>query len=136
MKMMKIKKYQPGEILFFEGEVSVILDGLVFMKSHTQDVVPPIMQGKYIQGDIIGFDQADGGVSSRVETWCIAHAPTEVAVFSKDDFEVNYHVVDSLYSMCGLSTSTARARCSSACSSLTPSSPALVSRPSTCSPSS
>ena len=66
----------------------MILDGLVFMKSHTQDVVPPIMHAKYIQGDIIGFDKTDGGVSSRVETWCIAHAPTEVAVFSKEDFEV------------------------------------------------
>lgn len=72
MKMMKVKKYMPGEILFFEGEVQVILDGLVFMKSHTQDVVPPIMQAKYIQGDVIGYDKTDAGVSSRVETWCIA----------------------------------------------------------------
>jgi|LauGreDrversion4_2_1035121.scaffolds.fasta_scaffold63817_3 hypothetical protein len=48
MKLMKVRKYEKGELLFFEGEVLVILDGLVFMKSHTQEVVPPIMQAKLI----------------------------------------------------------------------------------------
>lgn len=31
---MKFKHFKKGEILFVEKEVMVILDGLVFMKSH------------------------------------------------------------------------------------------------------
>jgi signal-transduction protein with cAMP-binding, CBS, and nucleotidyltransferase domain len=78
---MKIKKFQKGEILFLETEVMVLLNGQVHMKSHTEEVIPPKMLAKYQQGDIIGFSKADGGVSLKEETWCIANAPTEVAVF-------------------------------------------------------
>ena len=55
MKLMKVKRYDKGDLLFFENEVLILLDGLVFMKSHTQAVVPPVMQAKYTQGDVLGF---------------------------------------------------------------------------------
>ena len=72
MKLMKVKRYEKGDLLFFENEVLILLDGLVFMKSHTQAVVPPVMQAKYIQGDVLGFSKSDGGISNKVESWCIA----------------------------------------------------------------
>ncbi|TNV73380.1 hypothetical protein FGO68_gene4626 [Halteria grandinella] len=87
MKFMRFKKFNKGDLLFVENEVMVLLDGLVFMKSHTENVVPPIMQAKYQQGDIIGYSTTDGGISNKVETWCLAQVPTEVAVFSPQDFD-------------------------------------------------
>lgn len=72
MKFMRFKKFNKGDLLFVENEVMVLLDGLVFMKSHTENVVPPIMQAKYQQGDIIGYSPTDGGISNKVETWCLA----------------------------------------------------------------
>ena len=45
--MMKVKKFKKGEILFAEEETMVILDGLVFMKSHVDNVIPPMMLAKY-----------------------------------------------------------------------------------------
>lgn len=41
MRFMRFKKYEKGDILFVEKELMVILDGLVFMKSHSENVVPP-----------------------------------------------------------------------------------------------
>jgi hypothetical protein len=57
----------------------------------------------------MGFEFADKGVSSKEETWCIAQAPTEVAVFKKEDFEVRRHPF--IYSSFGPNISTARTRC-------------------------
>jgi signal-transduction protein with cAMP-binding, CBS, and nucleotidyltransferase domain len=69
---MKVRKYNKDDILFVENEVMVLLDGLVYMKGHTEEIVPPKMLAKLQQGDIIGYSKLDGGVSNKVETWCIA----------------------------------------------------------------
>jgi hypothetical protein len=89
MQFMRFKRFSKGDLLFVEKEVMILLDGLVFMKSHTENVVPPIMQAKYQQGDIIGCARVDGGTSNKVDTWCIAQVPTEVAIFDPQDFEVS-----------------------------------------------
>lgn len=68
--------------------MAVILDGVVHMKSHAENVLPPKLLAKYLQGDIIGFDKADKGLSKKVETWCLVKHPTEVAFFSPADFDV------------------------------------------------
>jgi hypothetical protein len=85
---MKVRRYEKGALLFVESEVMVLLDGQVFLKSHSDNVVPPVVQAKLGQGDVLGHAAVDNGVSNRTESWCIAQAPTEVAVFSPQDFEV------------------------------------------------
>jgi hypothetical protein len=41
MKYMKFKRFNKGDILFVETETIVLLNGLVYMKNHTEDVIPP-----------------------------------------------------------------------------------------------
>lgn len=41
MKFMRFKQFNKGDILYVEKETMVLLNGLVFMKSHTEDVIPP-----------------------------------------------------------------------------------------------
>ncbi len=88
---MSVKKFNKGEILFVENETMVLLDGMVFMKGHTEDVIQPKILAKYQQGDIIGYKPIDNGVSNKNETWCIANVPTECAVFNPKDFEFIWH---------------------------------------------
>ena len=87
LKFMRVKKYTKGEILFVETEIMVLLDGMVFMKGHSDDVLQPKMLAKYQQGDIIGCKAIDNGISNKVESWCIANVPTEVAIFDPKDFD-------------------------------------------------
>ena len=39
LKFMSVRKYKKGEILFVEADVMILLDGMVFMKGHTDDVL-------------------------------------------------------------------------------------------------
>jgi hypothetical protein len=39
LKYMSVRKYKKGEILFVETEIMILLDGMVFMKGHTDDVL-------------------------------------------------------------------------------------------------
>ncbi len=100
-------------MLFAENEVLILLDGLVHMKSHAEDVVPPKMLAKLQQGDIIGCPKMDNGTSQKVDTWCVAVQPTEVAIFDPQDFDViNYLCFfnSCLYSSSGPTTKTQRVR--------------------------
>ena len=47
LKFMGVKKYNKGEILFVETEDMILLDGMVFMKGHSDDVLKPKMLAKY-----------------------------------------------------------------------------------------
>ncbi len=85
---MRCKSYKKDEVIFLDSEVKILLDGLVYMKSHTEEVVAPKMLAKLQQGDIIGCDKLDKGISKKVETWCVANQPTEVAIFDPRDFDV------------------------------------------------
>ena len=44
---MKVKKFNKGEILFVETDVMILLDGMVFMKGHTDEVLQPKMLAKF-----------------------------------------------------------------------------------------
>jgi len=44
---MVIRQYHKNEVLFVEDEVMVILDGIVHMKSHTDNILPPKILAKY-----------------------------------------------------------------------------------------
>ena len=46
-----------------DTEVQILLDGLVYMKSHTEDVTSPKILAKLQQGDIIGCTSLDNGIS-------------------------------------------------------------------------
>ncbi len=43
---MRCKRYKKDEVIFVGSEVNILLDGLVYMKSHTEEVVPPKMLAK------------------------------------------------------------------------------------------
>ena len=40
---MTIKQYQTNEMIFVEDRVAVILDGIVHVKSHADNVLPPTL---------------------------------------------------------------------------------------------
>ena len=42
---------------------------------------------RYSAGDILGFDEGDGGRTSNVETWCICMGPVEVIYMDKTLFK-------------------------------------------------
>jgi hypothetical protein len=44
---MKTRKFKKGDILFVESEVMILLDGLVFMKGHTDEILEPKMLAKF-----------------------------------------------------------------------------------------
>lgn len=44
---MKIKQYNTDDIIYTEEEVSVILDGVIHLKSHALHVLPPKLLAKY-----------------------------------------------------------------------------------------
>lgn len=86
---MTVKRFNTDDIIFVEDKVAVILEGVVHLKSHSDNILPPKLLAKYEQGDVMGFDKSDEGLSRKVETWCIAKHPTEVAYFSPQHFDVN-----------------------------------------------
>ena len=63
MKYMTVKWYNTDEIIYVEEDVVIVLGGIIHMKSHAENVLPPKLMGKYIQGDIMGYQKADNGVS-------------------------------------------------------------------------
>ena len=64
MRFMRCRRFERDEVLFVvDGDVMVMLDGLVHMKSHAEEVVPPKMLAKLEQGDIIGCPKLDNGTS-------------------------------------------------------------------------
>ena len=65
------------------------------MKSHSENILPPKLLAKYLQGDVLGYDEVDQGLSSKVETWNLVKHPTEVAVFKKIDFDVIFLIYSS-----------------------------------------
>jgi hypothetical protein len=47
MKFMRCKRFKKDEVIFVESEVQILLDGLVYMKSHTEDVTSPKILAKF-----------------------------------------------------------------------------------------
>lgn len=89
MKCVTLKHYKTDDIIYVEDQVAVILEGVVHLKSHASNVLPPKLLTKYGEGDIIGYEKADGGLSKKVETWAICKTPVEVFMFSPQDFDVS-----------------------------------------------
>lgn len=85
---MKIKQFQPNEIVFVDEEVGVILEGTVHLKSHSEKIIPPKLIAKFQEGDIIGFDKGDRGLSTKIESWIVTKSPTEIAFIDKNMFDV------------------------------------------------
>lgn len=88
MRYISVRRYNTDDIIYVEEDVAVILEGIVHLKSHAENVLPPKLLGKYIQGDIMGYAKSDNGISQKVETWCIVKAPTEVAIINPREFDV------------------------------------------------
>ncbi len=43
---MRCKRYKKDEVIFVDSEINILLDGLVYMKNHTEEVVAPKMLAK------------------------------------------------------------------------------------------
>ena len=67
-------------------EVSVILIGDVVMKSHEFSLSPSKILARFVEGDIIGYDN-DNGHSIKTDNWCVCRCLTIVAAFKYEDFE-------------------------------------------------
>ncbi len=61
MKYMRVKRYNTDEIIYVEEEVAVVLEGIVHLKSHSENILPPKLLAKFTQGDIIGYPVCDNG---------------------------------------------------------------------------
>lgn len=88
MRHMTVKRFKTDDIIFVEDKVAMILEGVVHIKSHSENILPPKLLAKYEQGDIMGYEKSDNGLTKKVETWCIVKHPTEVAYFTPENFDV------------------------------------------------
>lgn len=84
---MKIKRFETNDMIFVEKDIGVIADGIVHMKSHSENILPPKLMAKLKQGDVLGYEKADDGISVKVETWYLVKAPTEIIFFDPRDFD-------------------------------------------------
>ena len=46
LKFMRCKKVEKGQVVFVDSQVHILLDGLIYMKSHSEEVIPPKMLAK------------------------------------------------------------------------------------------
>jgi len=44
---MSVKRFKTDEIVFIEDSVAVILEGVVHVKSHSENILPPKLLAKY-----------------------------------------------------------------------------------------
>lgn len=55
---MTLRQYNKDDIIFVENEVVVILEGIVHLKSHAENILPPKLLAKYGEGDILGYEHS------------------------------------------------------------------------------
>lgn len=85
---MTIKRLKKGDIVFCESEVAVILDGKVKMLSHEVSITDPIDLDTLGEGDVIGYEKADEGMSKKTESWLVVHSEeVELAFMQEEIFE-------------------------------------------------
>lgn len=68
--------------------MGVVLNGTVFIKDHSQDIMQPVSLGRAVSGFVLGFDEIDEKLTGRVQTWLLAQEPTEVVFFSSKTFKL------------------------------------------------
>lgn len=85
---MRIERFKKGAIIFCETEVGVILDGKIKMLSHEGNITLPEDLDTLGEGDIIGYDKADEGISKKTESWLVVDSEeVELAFFKPEIFD-------------------------------------------------
>ncbi len=68
--------------------MGVVLVGTIFVLSHAEvDIMKPRLLFKCNEGQIIGNEDLDQGVSSHSESWLLTYENTEVIFFKKEHFQ-------------------------------------------------
>lgn len=91
-KFLAIATYEEkskGEIIFSTKDTSsIIISGLVSMKSHEKDYVKPSMVTVLKRGGVIGAGQLEHNVSAKPNNWFQALSRVELIKVPRSEFEV------------------------------------------------
>ena len=69
----EIRVVRESELVFLgEDEVAVLLVGYMILRNHSKSLLDASTIVKYGSGDIIGFEEIDGGISRNPESWLAA----------------------------------------------------------------
>ena len=83
---MKVKHHAQGSIIFPDFEVCIILEGVTQAKRHSFGQRIPFLLSNPSEGDILGFVEGDGGLTSHVETWVSTLTDVEAIWMTRQDF--------------------------------------------------
>lgn len=74
--------------MFLNNRIGVVICGSIELRVHDkEDFLKPVAVRKVVEGDILGFSDGDGGISSCPLSWLVAmQTDTEVLFFEKKDF--------------------------------------------------
>ena len=86
----EVELYRSDQPIFLRDRIGVITMGSIEVRCHDgPDILKPYFTRKAIEGDVIGFEQGDDGVTSSPLTWLICKQDmTEVIYFSKEHWDL------------------------------------------------
>ena len=89
---MVVRHHPAGSAIFADAQVCVVLGGMVESKQHLAGRRVPLPVNKFRRGDILGFDQGDGGQTSNVNTWSTCASAVEAIWMEPGDFADLWHL--------------------------------------------
>lgn len=73
MQTAQVEFYEKDSLVFIKNRVGVITSGAIIICKHPNTSTGPIqIIKKSVEGDIIGFDEGDGGLTANPLTWFLA----------------------------------------------------------------
>ena len=89
LQQTEVELYEKDQVVFLNNRVGVIICGAIELRIHDkEDFLKPVLVRKALEGDILGFTEGDGGISSCPLSWLVSmQSDTEVIFFEKKDFE-------------------------------------------------
>ena len=89
LRSARLRVYKKDDIVFISRSVAVILSGAILIKNHPMDDLSnPKLLSKAQEGDVIGFDEGDTGITADPLTWMVTFSDnTEVLIFTREEFK-------------------------------------------------
>lgn len=86
LSKMSVKQNSYGQYLFPINQVCVLLAGAIEVNYHEGSCAESHQIGRFQTGDIIGFAQGDGGITTNVQTWIVCISNVEAIWMDERDF--------------------------------------------------
>ena len=89
LKDAQVEIYAKEQVIFCKDRVGVVITGSIDIRNHQNtNLLKPFKVHKAVEGDIIGFERGDMGITVNPLTWMVSKQDyTEVAYFEIDQWE-------------------------------------------------